>query len=152
MNLEQINRLLTEAMQLTHHRDFVIIGSLSVLGSMRTLPERMTMSTDVDLYPKNDPGRAGEIASKFGLGSEFEQCHGYYAEAVSPALPTLPEGWQARLVRVMWEPGEIERAKCLLEEDRGWLTQQQAATERSTPDAPDVAERYAGAKGPNGSS
>lgn len=107
MNLEQINRLLTEAMRLTNHRDFVIIGSLSVLGSTRPLPERMTMSTDVDLYPKNDPGRATEIASQFGLGSDFEQQHGYYADAVSPALPTLPEGWQTRLVRVAFDNGVI---------------------------------------------
>lgn len=107
MNLDQINRLLTEAMRITHHRDFVIIGSLSVLGSTQTLPERMTMSTDVDLYPKNDPGRASEIASQLGLGSEFEQQHGYYADAVSPALPTLPEGWQARLVRVSFDDGAV---------------------------------------------
>ncbi len=106
MNLDQINRLLTEAMKLTNHRDFVIIGSLSALGStQRPLPERMTMSTDVDFYPKNDPGRASEIANKFGLGSDFEQQHGYYADAVSPALPTLAEGWQTRLVRVNFENG-----------------------------------------------
>jgi hypothetical protein len=58
----------------------------------------MTGSIDVGLYPKNDPGRAFEIATALGLDSEFEQRYGYYADAVSPMLPTLPDGWENRLV------------------------------------------------------
>lgn len=58
MNRDDINRLLTEAMKITSHRDYVIIGSLSVLGAVAHPPVSMTGSIDVDLYPKNDPGRA----------------------------------------------------------------------------------------------
>lgn len=107
MNRGDINRLLDEAMSLTHHRDYVIIGSLSVLGAVAHPPVAMTGSIDVDLYPKNDPGRAFEIADKLGLGSEFEQGYGYYADAVSPMLPTLPEGWESRLIRVAFESGAV---------------------------------------------
>jgi hypothetical protein len=94
VNREHIQRLLGEAAKLTKHRDYVIIGSLSVLGVVASPPDTMAFSIDIDLYPKNDPGRTAEIAAQLGLGSEFEQIHGYYADVVSPMLPTLPEGWQ----------------------------------------------------------
>lgn len=105
MNREDIGRLLYEAWRLTHHEDFVIIGSLSILGAVRNPPVSMTGSIDVDLYPKNDPNRASEIADALGLGSDFERMYGYYADAVSPMLPTLPEGWYERLVPVEFESG-----------------------------------------------
>lgn len=105
MNRNDVAHLLTEAMRITRHRDYVIIGSLSVLGATATPPDSMTGSIDVDLYPKNDPGRAFEVATALGLGSEFEQRHGYYADAVSPMLPTLPEGWEQRLIKIEFESG-----------------------------------------------
>ena len=107
MNREHIRLLLGEAARLTNHRDYVIIGSLSVLGTVATPPESMVFSIDIDLYAKNDPGRTEEIASKLGLGSDFEQLHGYYAEVVSPMVPTLPDGWQERLVRLAFENGTV---------------------------------------------
>ena len=103
MNREHIRLLLGEAARLTNHRDYVIIGSLSVLRTVATPPESMVFSIDIDLYAKNDPGRAAEIDSKLGLGSDFEQLHGYYADVVSPMLPTLPDEWQERLVRLAFE-------------------------------------------------
>ena len=105
MNRDDVSHLLLEAMRITKHRDYVIIGSLSVLGATATPPDSMTGSIDVDLYPKNDPGRAFEIAAALGLGSEFEQRYGYYADAVSPMLPTLPEGWEQRLIKVEFDTG-----------------------------------------------
>ena len=38
MNRNDIDRLLIEAMRITNHRDFVIIGSLSVLGAAENPP------------------------------------------------------------------------------------------------------------------
>ncbi|MSQ60634.1 MAG: hypothetical protein EXR36_13575 [Betaproteobacteria bacterium] len=65
----------------------------------------MTGSIDIDLYPKSDPGRASEVAAAMGLGSEFERTYGYYADAVSPMLPTLPQAWEELLVRVSFDSG-----------------------------------------------
>ena len=65
----------------------------------------MTGSIDIDLYPKSDPGTASEIAKALGLGSEFERIYGYYADAVSPMLPTLPQGWEHRLIKVEFDSG-----------------------------------------------
>jgi len=105
VNREHIQRLLGEAAKLTNHRDYVIIGSLSVLGAVAFPPDTMVYSIDVDLYAKNDPGRTSEISTHLGLGSDFEQAHGYFADVVSPMLATLPDGWQERLVRLDFENG-----------------------------------------------
>lgn len=105
MDRNDIARLLVEAKRITNHRDYVVIGSLSVLGAVAHPPVSMTGSIDVDLYPKNDPGRASEVAIALGMGSEFEKTYGYYADAVSPMLPTLPEGWNERLIEVKFDAG-----------------------------------------------
>lgn len=100
MNIEQLDRLFTAIAKKYRADSFVVIGSLSVLGLIndRQIPDAMTVSAEVDAYPEADPGRAFEIAGDFGLGSSFEQQHGYYFDAVSPFLPTLPREWERRLI------------------------------------------------------
>lgn len=105
MNRGDVERLLLAARCVIHHQDYVIIGSLSILGALETPPQSMTGSIDVDLYPRDDPGRAGEVALALGLGSHFEQEFGYYADAVSPALPTLPQDWESRLIPIAFASG-----------------------------------------------
>ncbi|MDP2826536.1 MAG: hypothetical protein Q8O52_28105 [Sulfuritalea sp.] len=111
MNLEDIEVLLGEARKLISHSEYVVIGSLSVIGMMtRTgarAPDRMLMSNDLDCYPLRDPGRAFELEGKLGFGSEFERRHGYYLDPVSPDLPTLPDGWRDRMVRVDLDNGVV---------------------------------------------
>jgi len=109
MELNHIERLLAEARALSNHEEFVIVGSLSVLGVMgkRPIPERMMMSIDVDCYLRNDPGRTHELKPALGEGSPFQRDNGYYLDPVSPSLPTLPEGWENRLVRVDFTSGAI---------------------------------------------
>jgi hypothetical protein len=106
-DLETVGALLVEASRLSNHKEFVIIGSLSVLATGKATPSQMLMSMDVDLYPRLDPGRAGEIARALGPDSRFAQERGLYADAVSPHLAALPEGWEARLVRVEHPAGVI---------------------------------------------
>ena len=108
---EDLALLLTEARRLTSHRQYVIIGSLSILGSVTRPPARMVASQDVDLYPLLDPGRASEIAAHLGQSTPFDRDHGFYADAVSPYLATLPDGWQSRLVSISWPEGIV--ALCL---------------------------------------
>ena len=109
MELAHIEHLLAEARRLSTHTEYVIVGSLSVLGVMgsRPIPPRMLMSIDVDCYMRNDPGRTYDLKSALGEGSRFERENGYYLDPVSPSLPTLPEGWEHRLVRVDFASGVI---------------------------------------------
>ena len=107
MNLPQLERLLREVRRKHHVDAFVVIGSLSVLGLVRerAIPEAMIVSNEVDAWPEDDPVRAFEIADDFGLGSPVEQANGYYFDAVSPDLPTLPDGWQARTIPMALKGG-----------------------------------------------
>jgi len=103
MNLQQLDTLLGEiaAADMSKPVDcFVVVGSLSVLGLTqgRALPEQMLMSNEVDAYVENDPDRGFDFHQRWGQGSAFEREHGYYFDPVSPKLPTLPDGWQSRMI------------------------------------------------------
>ncbi len=102
MELKDLELLLGEASRRTQHTEFVIVGSLSVLGVLgqRPVPRRMLLSIDVDCFTPNDPGRIFELNDSLGAGSEFEQAHGYYLDPVSPQLPTLPANWEYRLIKL----------------------------------------------------
>ncbi|HZR37935.1 MAG TPA: DUF6036 family nucleotidyltransferase [Nevskia sp.] len=102
MTLDQVFKLVERARALTHHRDIVVIGSNSVLGLAEhsEIPADMAMSMDLDSYLKDDPGRTGELAKELGEGSAFHEKEGFYLDVVSPKLPTLPEGWEGRLLPI----------------------------------------------------
>lgn len=106
MDLLQIQIALEQAKKISNHHEFVIIGSLSVLGCRGIQPPSdMSMSIDIDFYPLRDPGRASQIAEVLGQGSDFNIVNGFYLDAVSPALPTLPDGWEGRMPVI--ELGEL---------------------------------------------
>ncbi|MGH8746771.1 MAG: DUF6036 family nucleotidyltransferase [Burkholderiales bacterium] len=107
MELSDLERLFKQAKKLSGHTEFVVVGSLVALGvaAGRRVPPRMLMSNDVDCYTRQDPGRIFELQKELGEGSEFEKIHGYFLDPVSPSLPTLPENWQFRLLRVPFESG-----------------------------------------------
>ncbi|WP_332748269.1 DUF6036 family nucleotidyltransferase [Hydrogenophaga sp.] len=102
MNLDALFALLAKARELSGHSDYVVIGSLSILGleDHFDVPEDMTLSNDVDCYTRDDPDRTFDLVAALGENSPWHQGHGYFLDAVTPALPTLPEGWRAHLIPV----------------------------------------------------
>lgn len=104
MKRSDLQRLFARARALSGETDYVVMGSLAALGHSGRVPARMAMSIDVDAYGKHDPQRIFELAAVLGQGSEFEAEHGYYLDPISPRIATLPEGWDARLVRIELEP------------------------------------------------
>ena len=103
MNIDALFALLAEARKLCGHKDYVVIGSLSVLGmsDVAAIPADMTMSIGADCHLKDlqaDPGRALDLQAALGEGSPWHVAHGIYLDPVNPHLPTLPDGWQARLI------------------------------------------------------
>ena len=102
MNADSLFALLSEARRLCGHSDYVVIGSLSVLcmEDVTTIPGDMTMSIDADCWTLNDPGRIDDLRPALGEGSDYQREHGIYLDPVSPKLPTLPAGWEVRLIRV----------------------------------------------------
>lgn len=102
MNRSHLFRLFEAAHRLTGHRDYVVIGSLSILGAgdERDIPADMSMSIDIDCYTKADPGRIADARSALGEGSAFHKTNGYYLDPVSPSLPSLPDGWEGRMSHI----------------------------------------------------
>ncbi len=98
ITLENIHKLLGQIKAKTNHDEFVIMGSLSILGSSIRPPRQMAYSIDVDLYLKSDPNRHLEI-TQVGEDSSFRVEHGYYADPITPQLVSLPEGWEDRLIK-----------------------------------------------------
>lgn len=109
MDLGQLQALFVEARKLTKHAEFVVVGSLSILGIVQgnEIPAQMLMSIDVDCFTKKDPGRIHELKEALGEGSPFDAKHGYYLDPVSPDLPMLPEQWEYRLIPVQLDAGIV---------------------------------------------
>lgn len=109
VELADLARLFDEARRQTRHTEFVVAGSLSALGvlDLASLPPRMLMSIDVDCFTRQDPGRIFDLGDTLGQGSAFEAEHGYYLDPISPDVPTLPENWRHRLVRVPLDNGIV---------------------------------------------
>jgi hypothetical protein len=102
MTLDALLVLLKEARAACGHADYVVIGSLSILGmsEVSELPQDMTLSIDADCYTLADPPRIFDLVPALGEHSDFERAHGYYLDPVSPKLPTLPAGWEQRMIRL----------------------------------------------------
>jgi hypothetical protein len=101
---EDLRRLFARARELCGEAEYVVFGSLAVLGYMGEVPSRMAASLDVNAFSKSDPARVFDLATALGQGSPFESEHGYYLDPISPRVATLPAGWEDRLTRVALEP------------------------------------------------
>jgi hypothetical protein len=114
---------------------FVVIGSQAILGACPDAPETLLRSMEVDLFPKDNPGRAAEIDAALGDGSPFHEAFGYYAHGVGPKTAKAPAGWEDRLVEIdipprigsrqapkayCLEPHDLVLAKCAAGRDRDW--------------------------------
>jgi len=152
MELGHLQVLFDEAGKLTKQTEFVVVGSLSILGIVpgSEIPARMLMSIDVDCYTRADPGRIFELSSALGAGSPFEEKHGYYLDPISPDVLTLPQGWEPRLVPVklqnkitvfFLDPNDAavsKYARCEIR-DREWIA---AGLEAQLLSAPIIESRF----------
>jgi len=129
---EDLRRLFARARDLCGETDYVVFGSLAVLGWAGEAPPRMAASLDVDAFTRADPGRIFDLAPTLGQGSPFETEFGYYLDPISPRVATLPGGWPDRLVRIeleadlaVWflEPNDAAVSKYARMEprDREWI-------------------------------
>ena len=102
VDLDRLFRLFARAKALCQHSDYVVVGSNSVmaLAPHTSIPAEMTMSIDVDAFTRADPGRIFDLADSLGEHSAFSQREGFYLDPVRPSLPTLPAGWESRLIPV----------------------------------------------------
>ena len=100
MNRYELEHLLRASSGNTGEKDFIIIGSQSVLGKYPDAPRELRKSMELDIYPRDKPELCIEIERNLGELSRFNETYGYFADGVSPDTALLPAGWETRLTPV----------------------------------------------------
>jgi len=100
MQRQQLEHLIRAAAGITGAREFVIVGSQSVLGQFPQAPEELLVSMEADVFTLREPGDSDLIDGSIGEGSPFHQTFGYYAHGVGPETAVLPTGWRERAISV----------------------------------------------------
>jgi hypothetical protein len=113
MNRQEFEHIVRAAAGVTGQKEFIVIGSQSILGKFPDAPHSLRHSTELDLYPKEHPELAELISGYLGEYSTFHDTFKYYADGGSPTTATLPPGWQERLVRFSNDNTNGAVAHCL---------------------------------------
>jgi uncharacterized nucleotidyltransferase DUF6036 len=109
VNRTQLEHVIRAAAAITGDSEIVVVGSQAILGQFPEAPPEMLLSQEADVYPRNHPERA-ELIEAIGELSTFHDTFGYYADGIAAELPSLPHGWQERLIVV---PVGDARGLCL---------------------------------------
>lgn len=97
MNQQAFEHIVRAAAGITGEKNFIVIGSQSILGKFPNAPRSLRVSMELDLYPKDRPEMAEVISGCLGEHSTFHQTFKYYADGVGPTTAILPKGWEERL-------------------------------------------------------
>lgn len=85
MDRVALEHVLRAAAAITDEREFIVIGSQSVLGQFPNAPAALLTSVEVDVYPRHAPEKSDLIDGAIGELSMFHQTFGYYAHGVVDA-------------------------------------------------------------------
>ena len=131
MRRDQFEHAIRAAGAIVDRREILVIGSQAVHGSVTDIVPEAERSIEVDLavLGDSDGALADLLDGAIGELSMFQETFGYYAQGVTEATETLPEGWRDRLV-VYESPGtDGVRAHCLELHDL-WLSKSIAGREK----------------------
>ncbi len=110
LSLNDLKLALAECAALTGDWEFVVVGSLAIVGTHPTAPASLRVSQDIDLFTRENVTREKNllIYDRFGPDSEFALEHEFYIEPVGEwtMMTSLP-GWEDRLVKVDSDGGAI---------------------------------------------
>ena len=99
MQRSELEHLLRAAGEIIDERQFIVIGSQSILGKYPDAPEELLRSREADFIAKNRPERITMLEA-IGEASRFYETHGYYVDPVDSRTAVLPRDWKSRLVNV----------------------------------------------------
>ena len=99
MQRSELEHLLRAAGEIIDERQFIVIGSQSILGKYPDAPEELLRSREADFIAKNRPERTAMLEA-IGEASRFYETHGYYVDPVDSRTAVLPRDWKSRLVNV----------------------------------------------------
>lgn len=100
MKRSELEHVLRAASAITQQSEFIIVGSQALLGQYPDAPPELTVSMEVDIFPRDKPDFSILIDGAIGEGSTFHDTFGYYAHGVGPETAKAPRGWRSRLVKV----------------------------------------------------
>lgn len=84
MRRSDLEHIIRAAGAITDTKELIVLGSQAILGEYPNAPEELLISQDVDVYPRDDPGKADLIDGSIGELSPFHEQFGYYAHGVGP--------------------------------------------------------------------
>lgn len=99
MERSELEHLLRAAGAITDEKQFIVIGSQSILGKYPDAPKELLRSREADFIAKNKPERT-RMLEAIGEASRFYETHGYYVDPVDSRTAVLPKDWKSRLVNV----------------------------------------------------
>ncbi len=99
MQRSELEHLLRAAGEIIDERQFIVIGSQSILGKYPDAPEELLRSREADFIAKNRPERITMLEA-IGEASRFYETFGYYVDPVDSRTAVLPRDWKLRLVSV----------------------------------------------------
>lgn len=113
MNRAELEHAIRAACDVADETELWIFGSQAILGTFPDAPASLRRSREVDVAPKNFPNRVELIEGALGELSRFDGTHGFYVHGLSIEAARLPEGWQARTVRVQNPATRMNTGLCL---------------------------------------
>ena len=96
MRRSELEHVLRAAGAISDVREWVIVGSQAILGSVPNAPADLVISQEVDLYAPQSEEASDLIDGSIGERSPFHETFGYYAHGVGPETATLPQQWRSR--------------------------------------------------------
>jgi len=100
MERHELEHLIRAASAIFGEREWVVVGSQSILGQHPDAPEYFLRSMNADIYARFRPADSDKIEGVLGEESSFHCTFGYYVQGVGPETSILPVGWESRLALI----------------------------------------------------
>ena len=110
LSLGDLKLALGECARLSGETEFIVVGSVAIVGAHPLAPAALRVSQDIDLFFLKGATKERNLAiyERFGPDSEFAEAHDFYIEPVGDwTVATSLPGWRERLVRVGAPGGAI---------------------------------------------
>lgn len=93
MTRAELEHAIRAACDITRDHEVYVFGSQAILGQFPDIPDRIRMSAEADISPKNRPD-AVEALNAIGEDSPFHRSHGFYVHGLPiDEAATLPRNW-----------------------------------------------------------
>ena len=99
MNHQKLLHIMRSIAAISGERNFVLVGSASVLLTSKNIPLAMLNTNEIDVYSPdaaNEDDFSEMISGTIGKGSHFDRTFNYYADGVSSKTSKMPSDWLVR--------------------------------------------------------